>query len=94
MSEPTDKQGDAKGAQEPVSPNAISEAALQVCSREELTQMSEPSRLGFLHLLKQRLSRQPPPTQAELQGIKELVLEHAWHPALGALSRASPKGQF
>lgn len=82
--------------QSQVSPNAISEAALQVCSREELTQMPKQLRLGLMHLISQRLNRQPPPTQAELQGIKELVLEHAWHPALGSLPQASPngKGQF
>jgi hypothetical protein len=29
----------------------------------------------------------PPPTTAELQGIKELLLEHLSHPALTALSK-------
>lgn len=48
--------------------------------------MSETSRLGLLHLMEQRLKRQPPATKEELQGIKELVLDHAQHPALGALS--------
>lgn len=48
--------------------------------------MSENSRLGLLHLMEQRLKRQPPPTKEELRGIKKLVLDHARHPALGALS--------
>ena len=39
--------------------------------------------------LEKRMSRLPPPTQDELQGIKELVLEHLSHPALAALSPAS-----
>jgi hypothetical protein len=29
----------------------------------------------------------PPPTTAELEGIKELLLEHLSHPALIALSK-------
>jgi hypothetical protein len=28
-----------------------------------------------------------PPTQDELEGIKELVLEYLWHPALDPVSR-------
>ena len=72
------------------SQNAISEAALKVFSREELQQMSEPSRLSLGVLLERRLAKQPPPTVDELQGIKELVLEHLSHPALGALSKPLP----
>ena len=69
--------------------NAISAAALQVCSREELVQMPRPQRSSLMHLIAKRLDRLPPPTQDALQGIKELVLEHLWHPALAALSPAS-----
>jgi hypothetical protein len=72
------------------SPNAISEAALKVFSREELQAMSKPSRLSLGRLIEQRLMRLPPPTVDELQGIKELVLEHLSHPALAALSKPLP----
>jgi len=71
---------------EKISSTAIVEAALKVSSREELTQMSEPQRMSLMHLIAKRLDRQPPPTQAELQGIKELVVDHLSHPALAALS--------
>ena len=70
----------------------ISEAALKVFSREELQQMSRPSLNSFLHLIEKRLNKPgaQPPTLDELEGIKELVVEHLSHPALGALSRALP----
>lgn len=70
--------------------NAILEAALKVSSQEELTRMSEPSRLTFLTLIKRRLEAPLPPTVDELQGIKELTLEWLSHPALGALSKPLP----
>ena len=76
---------------EKTSPNDISEAALKVCSREELTQMSKPQRLSLLHLISRRLKKPgPPPTLAELQGLKELVTDHLFHPALNGLSPESP----
>ena len=74
----------------PASSNAISEAALKVCSREELIQMERPQRSSLMHLIGHRLDKPgPAPTQAELQGIKELVTEHLWHPALNQLSKRS-----
>ena len=76
---------------EPASSNAISEAVLRVCSREELNQMDKVSLSNLGHLIGHRLDRPgPPPTQDELQGIKELVTEHLWHPALSRLSEPSP----
>ena len=76
---------------EPTSSIDLSAMALQVCSREELQQMSRPSLLGLLHLMEKRaLQPGPPPTHNELLGIKELVLEHLSHPALSALSKALP----
>jgi hypothetical protein len=42
-------------------------------------------------MIERRLNQDgPPPTKAELEGIKELVLEHLWHPALSALSEILP----
>ena len=76
---------------EPASSNAISEAALKVCSREEIIQMSTPQRRSFLHLVARRLDKPgPPPTQDELVGIKELATEHLWHPAFNQLSVPLP----
>ena len=66
---------------EPASSNAISEAALKVCSREELIQMPKPQRSSLMHLIARRLDK---------EGIKELVTDHLWHPALNQLSRLSP----
>lgn len=74
---------------EPASVEAISEAALRVCSREELSQMPRQLRLSLMTLISYRLEDDsiPPPTTAELEGIKELLLEHLSHPALIALSK-------
>ena len=76
---------------EKTSPDDISEAALKVCSLEELMQMSKPQRLSLLHLISRRLKEPgPAPTLAELQGIKELITDHLYHPALNGLSPESP----
>ena len=71
---------------EQISPNAILEAALKVTTREELAQMPRASLLSLGHLLEQRLLEKPAPTLEELQGIKELVVDHLSHPALAAVS--------
>ena len=53
--------------------------------------MPRPVGLSLMVLIEERLNRDgPPPTKAELEGIKELVLEHLWHPALSALSEILP----
>ena len=65
---------------EQISPNAIYEMALKVCSAAELREMPRASLLSLAHLLKKRMLREPPPTLDELQGIKELVLDHLSHP--------------
>jgi hypothetical protein len=70
--------------------NAISEAASQVFSRDELKALTDQQCASFETLLVQRMQKQPAPTLQELQGIKELVLEHLSHPALGSLSKALP----
>ena len=73
---------------EPASSTAISEAALKVFSRDELTAMPKPQRLSLMGIIGRRLDKKgPPPTLEELQGIRELVTEHLWHPALGAFSQ-------
>jgi hypothetical protein len=73
---------------EKVSSKDISAAALQVFSREELQQMPEQVGLNLMHLIAKRLKQPgPPPTQDELEGIKELVTEHLWHSALTAITK-------
>lgn len=69
----------------PVSKDDIVESALKVCKHEELQSLSRPTLGSFLHLVEERLSRLPPPTVDELVGIKELVLEHLWHPTVNRL---------
>ena len=74
-------------SKEQASSNAISQAALKVCSREELEQMSRISRMNLGSLIANRLEKAgPPPTVAELQGLKELALDYLSHPALERLS--------
>ena len=76
---------------EPTSSNAIFEAASQVCSKAEFAKVSEQQGNSFLHLVATRLDKPgPAPTKDELQGIKELVTEHLWHPAFNRLSTPSP----
>ena len=76
---------------EPASSNAISAAALRVCSREEMKAMSRPPLMNLLILIERRLNKPgPPPTQDELVGIKELATEHLWHPAFNQLSKPLP----
>ena len=76
---------------EPASLSAISEAALKVFSREELTQLGQPPLRSLGSLIGHRLDRPgPPPTQDELVGIKELVTDHLWHPAFNQLSKPLP----
>ena len=72
-------------------PNAISEAALEVCSREELQQMSINSLRTLGYLIDKRLQKEgPPPSVDELLGIKELALEYLSHPALETMSKPLP----
>jgi hypothetical protein len=79
---------------ETVSSTDISKAALKVCSREELEQMSRPQRMNLMSLIATRLEKAgPPPSVSELEGLKELALEHLSHPALGRLSKKLPDSQ-
>jgi hypothetical protein len=78
-------------AKEPVSPKDIYEAALQVFLPGELSKMPRQQSISIALMIERRLNQDgPPPTKAELEGIKELVLEHLWHPALSALSEILP----
>lgn len=70
-----------------VSPNDIYATALKVFSPEELKQMPRQQRLSLAVMLERRLAQEPKPTQDELEGLKELLLNDLWHPALSALSK-------
>lgn len=73
-----------------VSPRAIYEAALMVSSHDELKQMPDQVGLSMFSMIERRLRKDgPPPTLAELQGIKAMATEHLWHPALNAVSNLS-----
>ena len=55
----------------------ISAMALQVCTREELRAMPRQVRLSLLTSMARRRERKRSPlTLAELEGIKELIVEH------------------
>ena len=62
-------------------PNPISEAALQVYSKEELQALSPVSRTNLGIMINRRLQEGTPPTVAELQGIKKLAMTVFNHPA-------------
>lgn len=71
----------------PVSSQDITAAARQVCSLDELQQMSRIQLGNLGTVIARRLAKDgPPPTVDELQGLKELALEHLWHPAMDAVS--------
>lgn len=71
------------------SSKAIAEAALKVCSREELVQMSRPRRMTLIGSIADLLEKYPNPTQAQLEGCKEM-LEYLYPKAfegLGGLAK-------
>ena len=66
----------------------ISAAALQVFSPDEIKAMPEQTGLTLAALLRKRLEQKgPAPTLEKLQGIKELVVEHLWHPTLTTIAK-------
>lgn len=72
-----------------VSSTDISKAALKVFSKEEISALPQIQRRNFLVLVQMRLEEAgQPPSVSELEGLKELALEHLSHPALG---RVKPK---
>ena len=71
------------------SPNDIYEMALQVFSPEELQQMPRQQRLSLAVMLERRLEQQSAPSKDELEGLKDLLLNDLWHPALSALPETS-----
>lgn len=77
---------------EQASPEDISATALKVFSREEFAALSPQQGNSFLGMVARRLEKDgPPPTQDELQGLRELVEQDLWHPALGR-SQATSQG--
>ena len=72
---------------EKVSSKDISAAALQVFSRDKVQQMPKQVGLSLMHLIEKRLEQPGAPTLDEMQGIKELVTKHLWHPTLAAVAK-------
>jgi hypothetical protein len=61
----------------------ISQAVQKVFSPTEICELPYQMRLSLVGMVRRRLEEPGnPPTLAELQGIKLLVTEHLWHPAL------------
>lgn len=65
-------------------PNTYDEAALLFFWRE-LQHVPYARRLGLMRLIEPRLAKSRPLTDDELQGIKELILEHLRHPAMDGM---------
>ena len=75
---------------EQVSSNDILQAALKVCSRAELEQMSQVQRMNLMSVIATRLEDGgQPPSISELQGLKELAGFDLSHPALEQWSKRS-----
>ena len=74
---------------EQVSPSDIYATALQVFSPEELQQMPKQQQLSLATMLERRLAQESAPSKEELEGLKELLLNDLWHPALSALPKTS-----
>lgn len=69
---------------ETVSSADISKAVLKVFSKEEISALPEMQLENFAVLVQMRLEKAgQPPSVSELEGLKELALEHLSHPALG-----------
>ena len=61
----------------------VSQAVHKVFSPTEICELPYQMRLSLVEMVRRRLEEPGnPPTLAELQGIKLLVTEHLWHPAL------------
>lgn len=75
---------------EQVSSDDISKAVLKVFSREEISALPQRQLEDFAVMVQMRLEKAgPPPTVDELQGLKELALEHLSHPALEQFSKSN-----
>jgi hypothetical protein len=60
--------------------------ALRIFTLEQLQAMDRIPRKNFVFLREKRLLRDGrPPTDAELEGIAELAIDHLWHPATGRM---------
>lgn len=59
-----------------VSASGISSAALQVWSREELSEMSRPQLMTIGSIIADLIEDYPIPTQAQLEGCREMYELH------------------
>lgn len=64
----------------------VVENALRIMSWDDLNSISAIPQRNLLAMIRRRLQKDgPPPTDDELEGIKELALEHLWHSAFERL---------
>jgi hypothetical protein len=69
-----------------VSAEEIKAAALRIFTHDEIQNLSRIPFRGFLILIEKRLRKDgPPPTDDELDGLRELAFEHLWHSAFDGL---------
>ena len=57
-------------------------AVLRIFTREEMQDLSPTPFRSFVAMVARRLAKAgPPPTDDELEGLRELAFEHLWHSA-------------
>lgn len=57
-------------------------AVLRIFTRDQIRDLSPIPFRGFVAMVARRLAKAgPPPTDDELEGLRELAFEHLWHPA-------------
>lgn len=57
-------------------------AVLRIFTREEIQDLSPTPFRSFVAMVARRLAKAgPPPTDDELDGLRELAFEHLWHSA-------------
>ena len=62
-------------------------AVLRIFTRDQIRDLSPMPFRGFVAMVARRLAKAgPPPTDDELEGLRELAFEHLWHSAFENLS--------
>ena len=57
-------------------------AVLRIFTRDQIRDLSPIPFRGFVAMVARRLAKAgPPPTDDELEGLRELAFEHLWHSA-------------
>ena len=69
-----------------VSAEEVVAAVLRIFTREQIRDLSPMPFQNFVGMVTRRLEKdEPPPTDDELEGLRELAFEHLWHSAFDGL---------